>query len=59
MAPHLTHAALGPPESTIQTASRSVKPHFARLMAVSLGMPGHVISPKKNIRSLGAIWTHI
>jgi len=29
--PHLIHDSLGPPESALQTASRSVQPFFSRL----------------------------
>jgi len=33
MCPHVTHASFGPPESTTQTAFRSVKPFFSQLTA--------------------------
>jgi len=32
---HVIHASLGPPESTPQTASRSIQPFFARLTTVT------------------------
>ena len=43
--PHVTHASLGPPESTTQTAFRSVQPFLRSSRRVSPGMPRHVLSP--------------
>ena len=43
--PHLIHGSLSPPEPTTQTSPQSIQP-FLNSSRLSLGMPGHVLSPK-------------
>ena len=58
--PHLIHGSLGPPESTAQTASRSVQPFFGKLTAESrYTLQWAAPSPLKIAPSHGEIWAPI